>query len=416
MSRIERRRLETFSRVKEQAISVAHAGRLLGLSERQARRVWKRYKRQGDAGLIHGLRGRACNASDTALQARVLAVYRQKYRGVGAGHAADILADDEKLLVSRKTLWRWLKREGLIEPSRRVKTHRRRRDRKACVGELVQMDGSQHAWFGPEVSNCVLFVMIDDASSRVWARFYQTEDTASAFDLLDGYIRRYGLPQALYVDKDSIYTVNDEKLAQNCRESGHKMPRTQFGRAMEELGIRIQLAHSPQAKGRVERVHGTLQDRLVTELRLAGIKNIVAANGYLDRVFLKRLNQLIGIAPLERADLHRRVPEALALADILCVKERRTVGLDGCVSFRGQLLQIDKPCTRMALGRRHVEVLVPRDGRLKLVYKGVKLIWSPAAVRPAKTVECKPKVVHSIPWRPRADHPWRAVQRACSTG
>ena len=194
------------------------------------------------------------------------------------------------------------------------------------------------------------------------------------------------------------------------------MPRTQLGRAMEELGIRMQRAHSPQAKGRVERVHGTRQARLVAELRLAGIKAIVAANIYLDRVFLKRLNKLIGVVPVGRADLHRRVPAELALPDILSVKERRTVGLDWCVSFRGQLLQIDKPCTRMALGRRHVDVLAPRHGRLKLVYKGVELMWSPAAARPAKAAECKPKVVHSVPWRPGADHPWRAVQRACSTG
>lgn len=182
MSVTERRRLTVFSRVKEQAISVAQAGRLLGLSERQARRLWKRYGQKGDGGLIHGLRGRPGNAAHGKLRGRVLAACRGKYAGFSCAHARDFLAQDQ-LAVPRTTCWRWMKAAGLVACPRRVKQHRRRRERRAAVGELIQMDGSTHAWFGKDITPCVLFVMIDDASSRVFARFYATEDTVTAFDL-----------------------------------------------------------------------------------------------------------------------------------------------------------------------------------------------------------------------------------------
>src|SRR4051794_20659837 len=198
MNAMERRRLMVFSRVKDRAISVAQAGRLLELSERQARRLWKRYREKGDAGLIHVLRGRPGNAGHGALKAKVLAAYREKYRGFSAAHAAEFLGRI-KLTVPRNTCWRWLKAAGLVERPRRVKHHRQRRERRSCVGQMLQMDGSTHAWFGPDLPAAVLFVMIDDAASQVYARFYATEDTATAFDLFGRYARRFGLPLSLYV-------------------------------------------------------------------------------------------------------------------------------------------------------------------------------------------------------------------------
>ncbi len=307
MSAMERRRLTVFSRVKEQAISVAEAGRMLGLSERQTRRLWKRYREKGDGGLIHGLRGQPGNAAHGPLKAKVLAAYREKYRGFSAAHAAEFLGR-MKLAVPRNTCWRWLKAEGLVESPRRIKPHRQRRQRRSSVGELLQMDGSTHAWFGPELPAAVLFVMIDDASSHVHARFYATEDTASAFDLFGRYVRQWGLPLALYVDRDSIYRVNDLQAFQNARESGRKAPLTQFGRAMGTLGVGMIFAHSPQAKGRVERVNRTFQDRLVKELALLGIVTIPDANAYLEKTFLKTLNHLIGQTPAHGMNLHPPPP------------------------------------------------------------------------------------------------------------
>ena len=277
MSARERRRLTEFSRVKDQLCSVAEAARRLQLSERQGRRLWAQYQLKQDAGLVHGLRGKPGNAAKTELRIKALALYRRRYLEFGAAHAADLMARDEKCVVSRKTFWRWLKAEGLVVKSRKVRKHRSRRERRSRVGELVQMDGSTHAWFGNDISSCVLFVMIDDASSRLFARFYATEDTLAAFDLFGRYVKRQGLPEALYVDHDSICVVNDEDLRKACQEAGKPEPLTQFGRAMKALEAAIICADSPQAKGRVERSNGTLQDRLVKELKLAGITTIPAA-------------------------------------------------------------------------------------------------------------------------------------------
>src|SRR5277367_371425 len=176
MSTSERRRLSVLSRVSLGQISVSKAGRVLGLSERQSRRVWKRYRLEGDAGLVHRLRGRASNASDADLRQRVLVRYRQRYMEFGPAHAAEHL-EREGLEVSRKTLWYWLDQENLIVRRRRGSPHRMRRERRTCVGELIQMDGSTHDWLSGRGPACVLFVMVDDAMGRVFCRFYEAEDT-----------------------------------------------------------------------------------------------------------------------------------------------------------------------------------------------------------------------------------------------
>ena len=213
----ERRRLELFSRVRDGGLSVAAVGRLLGLSERQSRRLWHGYRQRGACGLVHGLRGRSGNASKADLRRAALGWYRQQCPGCNAAHGADLLRE-AGLAVSRTSLWRWLHQERLMARTRRVRAHRRRRERRAYVGELVQMDGSTHHWLGPDQPPCVLWVTIDDASSRVYAHFYATEDTPNALDFVDRYVQRFGLPHAWYVDRDSIYRINDADLRQKCRE------------------------------------------------------------------------------------------------------------------------------------------------------------------------------------------------------
>jgi len=412
MNARERRRLTVFSRVKERAISVTEAGRLLELSERQARRLWKRYRQKGDAGLIHGLRGKPGNAGRSAVKDRALSRYRNKYLYFSASHAADFLAK-EKLKVPRNTLWRWLKAAGLIANPRKVKQHRRRRMRRSCVGELLQMDGSTHAWFGPELPACVLFVMIDDASSRVLARFYQTEDTATAFDLFGRYVRRFGLPLALYVDRDSIYKVNDQQACQQARESGRHEPLTQFGRAMKSLGVEVIAANSPQAKGRVERVNRTFQDRLVKELKLLGITTLEQANAYLEKKFLTSLNELIGQVPASGVNMHRAVPRGVPLDDVLCHREPRTVGQDWCVSYDSRILQIDKKHQALALAGKRIDVIERADGTLKLMYQERPLVFTQMAQRPVKAPARKLTLASRTPWRPGPDHYWNR-HPACS--
>jgi transposase len=406
MSVSERRRLAVFSGVKEKAISVAQAGRILGLSERQARRLWKRYRQKGDAGLIHGLRGRKGNAAHGELRGQVLAACRERYAGFSCSHARDFLAKD-KLKVARTTCWRWMKADGLVASPRRVKPHRRRRQRRGCVGELIQMDGSTHAWFGPHVPHAVLFVMIDDASSQVFARFYASEETATAFDLFGRYLKHHGLPLALYVDCDSIYRVNDEQARQRARESGRKVPLTQFGRAMEQLGVGMIFAGSPQAKGRVERVNRTFQDRLVKELRLLKITTIDAANRYLEKTFLKSINRLIRRTPASGANVHQALPRQLELRDILCVAQTRTVGQDWCVRLGGRILQVDRRHESLALAGKQIQVLQRADGTVKLMHQGQPLLFSQLASRPVPAAVVQQVPPSPGPQRPAADHAWK---------
>jgi len=406
MSAAERRRLTVFSQVKKRAISVAEAGRLLGLSERQARRLGKRYREKGDAGLIHGLRGRPGNAAHGELRGKVLAACRQ-YPDFSSAHARDFLARQDKLPVPRTTCWRWMKADGLIAEPRRIKKHRQRRERRKALGELVQMDGSTHAWFGPAFPAAVLFVMIDDASSQVLARFYATEDTRTAFDLFGRYARQSGLPLALYVDRDSIYRVNDEEARQKAREKGQKEPLTQFGRAMGQLGVQMIFARSPQAKGRVERVNRTFQDRLVKELKMLGLTTIAAANAYLDKTFLKSLNELIHWTPASGANRHQPLPQYLKLEDVLCVIESRAVGQDWCVRFEGRILQIHPRHQPLALAGKYVAVIQRADGTLLLQYQDKPLVFAELAGRPVRAPLVPLTPPPAAPRRPGPDHAWR---------
>ena len=272
------------------------------------------------------------------------------------------------------------------------------------MGELVQMDGSTHDWFEGRRGNCVLFVMIDDATSRVFCRFYESEDTASAFALFGGYVKKHGLPAALYVDKDSIYRVNDPLAREHGRQRG-QVPVTQFGRAMGQLGVDVICANSPQAKGRVERVNGTLQDRLVKALRLGGISTIEQANEFLHRQFLPEHNRRFGVPASSQIDVHRKVPSGLKLPEILCIQEPRTVGRDWCVAYRQRVLQLDKRHEKLALAGRQITVLEMASGQLRLMYRGRRLRWREAPCRPASQQPPRRRVA-SVQWRPPASHPW----------
>jgi transposase len=419
MSMKERMRLEIFSRVKRGGISLGKAALLARVSRRQAKRIWRRYRLEGDAGLVHRLRGRPGNAGKVEVRDEVLALCRVKYADFGSALAAEYLLKEGQE-VSRQTLWRWRRQAGDLQPSRRASRHRARRERRGCVGELVQMDGSTHDWFEGRRGPCVLFVMIDDAMGRVFCRFYESEDTVSAFDLFGRYVKKQGLPMALYVDKDSIYRVNDPL----AREQGHqrgRMPLTQFGRAMGQLGVELICANSPQAKGRVERANGTLQDRLVKALRVAGISTIQEANEFLQRQFLPEHNRHFMRDAAHPVDMHRKVPSELVLQEVLSVQENRTVGRDWCVAHERQVLQLDKRHERLSLVGREITVLKLASGQLRLMYRGKRLRWRqaaagtlaskgtpPKAVLTSKPIITPKATVTHKPWRPPPDHPWRS--------
>jgi molybdenum-dependent DNA-binding transcriptional regulator ModE len=403
MSQKERIRMGIMKQVKAELLSVVAAGKLLGLSYRQAKRVWRRYRDKGDAGLIHRGRGRVGNRRKAAkLRERILARYQERYPDFGPTLAAEHLGR-EGLAVDHETLRQWLLVKGWWTIQRRRQKHRQWRERKACFGELVQMDGSHHDWFEGRRERAVLMVMIDDATNRTYARFSEQETTRAAYDTFEGYVRRHKLPLGLYVDRDSIYRADREPTV--TEQLAGQEPLTQFGRAMKGLGVSIDLASSPQAKGRVERRHGLLQDRLVKELRLAGISNLEEANRFLEDKFLPELNRRFWVKPAQEADAHRVAPRNLA--ELLNWEEERVVQRDWTIAWEGRWFQIESGHEALCLAGRSVIVRQLRDGTVHLVRAGQKLKCRELAQRPARVPPRKALRSGPAQAKPKETHPWR---------
>jgi len=392
--------------IQQGELTLAAAAPVLGLSYRQARRVWRRYRAQGDAGLVHRLRGRPSPRRKPAkVRARVLARYRQRYPDFGPTLAAEYLAR-EGFKVDHETLRRWLLAEGLRAVRRRRQQHRQWRERKACFGEMVQLDGSHHDWFEGRRAPCVLMVMVDDATNRVRARFFEAETTRASYDTFEDWARHHRLPQSLYVDRDSIYRC--EGTPSVAEQLAGKEPQTQFGRAMEQLGVKLILARSPQAKGRVERMNGVLQDRLVKALRLEKINDLESANRYLERSFLPALNRRFAREPAQPADVHRPVPGNLN--EILSWEHERVVQRDWTVACGGRWYQLDRQHEPLSLVRRPVIVRRLRDGREQVIYRGQKLRWRALPGRSERARSQPRPAAQPAAQRetkPGAEHPWR---------
>ena len=394
MSANERICLEAFGRVKRGELKVVEAAEIMGLSVRQARRRWKRFKAFGAAGLVHKLRGRPSNRQLLADVAdRVIKRHQERYADFGPTLACEKLAEDE-LVLSPDTLTALLKARGLWERKRRRGRHRKRRERRACLGSLVQMDGSHHDWFEGRSGKCVLMVMIDDATNRTYARLYPAETTDAAFDVFGRWIKRQGLPRAVYVDRHSIY-----------RDEDHPERPTQFGRAMKELSVELIRAYSPQAKGRVERRNAVFQDRLVKEMRLRKIGSMEQANIFLEGMFLDDLNRRYAVTARLEQDLHRTPQAGMAMEEVLCVQERRVVGQDWCVRWRNRWLQIDVRHESLRLPRRGVLVKHMADGQLIVEHKGERLACSELGAKPLATKK-RPVIMNNRIWKPGDGHPW----------
>ena len=403
MSQKERDRLTIMVGVKHEELTQVQAAELLGLSYRQTKRVWRRYQAEGDAGLVHGLRGQPSpRRKPPALRAQVLARYaEERYADFGPTLMAEHLAR-EGLVVDHETLRRWRLAEGQWTVRRRRQKHRQWRERKPCFGAMVQLDGSHHDWFEGRREPCVLMVMVDDATNRMRARFFEEETTRASYDVLESWVRQHGLPRSLYVDRDSIYRC--EGVANIAEQLSGQPPQTQFGRAMEQLGVALKLANSPQAKGRVERMNGVLQDRLVKELRLAGIKDLESANRFLDGEYLRVFNRQFARVAASSVDLHRAVPRHLD--EVLSWEEERVVQGDWTVACGGKWYQLDRQHEALSLVRRKVIVRTLRDGRVQLVYRAEKLKWRQLPERPLR-VKAKPVKVQRVALPPAANHLWR---------
>lgn len=407
MSRKERRRLELLSRVRDRVLKLVRAAELMCVSYRQAKRIWRRYRREGDVGIVHRLRGRrSARAKPASQREAILGRYRENYPDFGPTLASEYLAQDG-YAIDHETLRRWLMAEGQWQPRRPQHRHRQWRERRAHCGELVQMDGSHHDWFEGRRAPAVLMVMIDDATNRSYARFFEAETTLAAMETFARYSRRYGLPQALYVDLDSIYRTDREPTLQE--QLRDEPPVTQFGRAMRELGVRIVPAYSPQAKGRVERRNGLLQDRLVKALRLAGISDLEAANEFLEKQFLKELNRRFSVIATEPQDLHRSLGRDDKLDEVLSIQDRRVVAQDGTIRWENRFFQLLPRKKDLCLAGRGIVVRQLRDGRLQLLWAGQPLRWKELPARPQPAAELSAPARSIVPRvSPSAKHPWRS--------
>jgi transposase len=403
MSRKERDRMTIMVGVKRAEVTQVQAAEMLGLSYRQTKRVWRRYQAEGDAGLVHRLRGRpSARRKPPALRALALARYaEERYEDFGPTLMAEHLAK-EGVVVDHETLRRWLLASGKRTVRRRRQKHRQWRERKPCHGAMVQLDGSHHDWFEGRREPCVLMVMVDDATGRLWAQFFEEETTRASYDVFEGWVRGRGMPRSLYVDRDSIYRC--EGLGSIAAQLAGKPPQTQFGRAMERLEVELILANSPQAKGRVEGMNGVLQDRLVKEMRLAGIKDLESANRFLAETFLAGFNRKFNVEAASSADVHRAVPRDLD--EVLSWEEERVVQGDWTVACGGRWYQLDRQHEALSLVRRKVIVRTLRNGRVQLVYRNQKLKWRELPGGPRRVKDRLVKV-RRVGLPPTANHLWR---------
>jgi hypothetical protein len=364
MSQGERDVLKVMHAVLDGKRTQAEAARLLDLSVRQIRRIQRKLAAGGDAAIVHGLRGKPSNhPPNKDLKHAVLEAYRQRYHDFGPTFASEKLAD-EGLVVCPQTLRRWLVEAGLWQRKRRREKHRSRRPRRGCFGELVQMDASEHDWLEGRGEQIVLINMIDDATSRVMARFYPAGTTEAHMDLLWRWLERFGRPKGLYTDRHSIFEPQDK---------GRALPDavTQFGRALAELDIGLICAKSPQAKGRVERSFNTGQDRWVKELRLAGATTCDEANEVLQRV-VPAHNRRFSKAAREATDAHRPLGPGHDLKAILSFQAERVVSNDYTIRFRNRFYQLLPPALP---GQRGGKVVIEErlDGSMAIRFRGTYL-------------------------------------------
>jgi hypothetical protein len=415
----ERERLKVLQQVEEGHLKQVEAAQRLRLSDRHVRRLQARLRREGDGAIVHRLRGRRSNRKiPEALTQRALRQLRQaRYAGFGPTLAAEHLAQ-HGVAVSRETLRKWMSAAGLWQARRRrVKQVHVWRPRRSCWGELVMMDSSPYRWLEDRGPAGHLIAMIDDATSRVWGRLVEHDSTEENLRTLRGWLERYGRPLALYTDKNSLFvTSRRPEWPEQLRDTP---ARTQFGRALAELDIEWIAAQSPQAKGRIERLFGTLQDRLVKEMRLAEIDTLEAANRFLEITFWPFWEQRFAVQPARSSDAHRRLERTHRLEEILSVRVARTVAGDHTVIWNGERWGVPREHVCAGLRGAGAEIERRLDGRHWLRFRGryLPLVACPAAprsaspsgLRPPGLADRQPKPPTKTPTRypPPPDHPWR---------
>ncbi len=405
-------RLRVVRDVLDGKLTQLEAGRALKRSDRQIRRLCAKVEVQGNRGIRHGLCGRSSN---NGLDAEVLgqalsALHQPRWEGFGPTFAQEKLAKFHAIKLGVETVRKLMALAGLWTPYRRGVRHRAWRPRRLCVGLLTQLDGSDHDWFEGRGPRCALIIYIDDATSRIlYGEFVNVEDTKTLMRTTRTYLQRWGRPVAFYVDKDSIYKINRQASIEE--ELRDESPTTQFTRAMGELNVEVICAHSPQAKGRVERGFGTHQDRLVKELRLRGIATKEAANRYLWDEYIPEHNARYAVDPASSTDMHKPLLPAHKLEEIMCLRVERTIYQDFVVRFQGRYFQLsaEQPVRLRPKDKLFVDVRL--DGSTHLRAKGCELRFKAIEKPPSRRPEVfKPEQWIERPRRrhkPAAGHPWR---------
>ena len=409
-------RIKTLHMAIQKKITQEKAGKLLNISREQANRLCQKIKKGGDKAVLHGLRGKPSNNQlRKGLTEKAIAIIKEKYPDFGPTLAAEKLLLLDKIKISNETVRRLMIEENIWHSRKRRTQHRKWRERKDCFGEMLQMDGSSHDWFEGRRGKCVLLASIDDASNRVTLRFTEHEDTPELMKFTRAYVEKYGRPNSFYVDRDSIYITNRQANLEEELRGDYAF--TQFKRAVEtDLGIKVINANSPQAKGRVERLFNTLQDRLVKELRLANISTIDEANLFLDKVYIAAHNQRFSVVPKKSINLHRPLNKTKAELDsIFSIQENRTISKDYTLSWKTRKLQIEKHQPFFLLPRTRVTVEERLTGELKVRYKSKYLHFK--EIPKEKICQKQNELIkvkqnsnlkmNKKPTIPAPDHPWR---------
>lgn len=413
MSARELQRAEVMGRVRSKALKVVNAAEILELSYRQTKRLWQRYRQEGAKGLKHRSAGKSSNrAKPEKFRQNVLGRIREKYSGTeqrrfGPTLAAEHLAEEDGLEVDGETLRRWMLAEGLWSRSRRRKAHRKRRERKAHFGELVQLDGSFHEWFEQRGPRGCLMNMVDDATGTTLCRMGEQETIWAAVGVLGQWIGKYGVPRALYTDWKNVYKRQPTERERLRGEA----PTTQFGRMCERLGIRIIAASSPQAKGRVERNNGVHQDRLVKKLRRQGIQSYQATNQYLEADYLPEHNGRFAREAAEAEDYHAKAPSPSRLQEIFRLETERWVSNDWVIQYRGRHLQLQPRSRRYGPTQAKALVCEWEDTGIEVRYRGQRIEFKelvPSRQQEKEQRNPQKTVIRSYGTKkPAKDHPWR---------
>lgn len=405
MSQKEVNRLYVIHQAIEKTITQDQAAEMLGLTDRQVRRIARSIKLEGDVGICHKSRGkRAHNRIADKIKDKAATFCRDCYKEFGPTHASEKLLTKHKIKVSAETLRGWFLEEHIPYKSRKKRPHRQWRERKAHRGEMVQMDGSHHDWFEGRGPWCVLMGYVDDATGTVYARLYGYEGTLPAMDGFKRYIRLYGLPQSVYLDRHSTYKSMAKPTVEE--QLNDIQPMSHFEKSLAELDVQVIHAYSPQAKGRVERLFGTFQDRVVKEMRLAGVTNITEGNTFLD-CYLPEFNRKYAKEAAEKADYHRPIANKRALDTILSIKTERALRNDFTIAHNKKLYQI-----KSNIRAKKVTVEERTDGTRRIIHNGHQLRYREIITRPLRTEKTAERRRSTPMRKPAESHPWKSPAKA----